>query len=993
MDTNKGKLGYSNVFDFIFKPEDDWLGPTREVLELRQAGASLVDVESRAHLLPFARAIFSSPQDAEGAVAVASSPIPSPVPSAASAPSAPSGGGSTGSGGIHESPALSGVGSSGGIGERTLTLVMEKWAVRYLKKMFRSEAELRECIVAAVQWDLGRDAKERAAKDSFVLWDGIVVEEAADQGSKLIDKAFVYAIVPDSLKVLWSGSQADLKGLDARNVRVQVPSVAATVVETDNSRSEVVWFGRFLLYCKTGKADLGLDGLQVQHAIGLLSEEGQLHGIEDLTLQMREGFRLFEQTTTLPRGVLLHGPPGTGKTTIIKLLCDFMNIKLVGPMMAAGDFAKPLVGQSEKMINSLADRAARIPWRLCAVVVDEIETLVETREGEGGSSGSKLSVLLSRIGGMGDTPNLMFFAATNHPETMDAAFMRRMKIKLFVGPPSRSGREAFLREKGADIFGKPHECDAKCGEPGCALRQCVVAATINFASSHLMGVIQRLRSSAVASSASRARGVAERCRDALAVVSRYCEQEGLLLSSMNPAKLAGSRDDEAVDGDAAFFSLFDPLYKGHHNCSGRVVLDLGASSNHVWVHLATRNRSAQQDLFLTKKLKSLSLTALSNDQRTALVEELVKCFGGVDVLRDAVSEYVSSCQLLQELDRAQKTASDAAGAGWREFQAMFAELERGGLTATQIGRMFAEERRSAGSARKAGRTYVELKKRLEEKAQKVGSWLEQKVTAVFPLNRTDKHCLKFSLKLQSPTIEDAAGVACRMAWWADSLSVVVINLQMFHSHNIADEQKMQLYLHNCIQDIQVKKVSEGNVYFLLTIVESLAALLQERGSGSGSGFACRSAPRRNGRDRHRPARSVEHGPCSSAACGAAGTVVCVRGATSCPACKGKGGISLAGVRSASRSAALPQLWLSCAGGRQQARRLRGALRSVARLPIRHVADGARAPRPRRDSLCEQPCEAGRDHGSGPLWQARLADAAVVVLLAGFVSARRGRDSF
>lgn len=111
--------------------------------------------------------------------------------------------------------------------------------------------------------------------------------------------------------------------------------------------------------------------------------------------------------------------------------------------LAAGDFSRPLQGQTEELINQLCLRASFVPWQLCAIAVDEIESLVMSRSATKESS-AHLSVLLSRIGGMSDIPNLTFFAATNMKNSIDDAFLRRMGIKIFVGSPSIEGRREWV---------------------------------------------------------------------------------------------------------------------------------------------------------------------------------------------------------------------------------------------------------------------------------------------------------------------------------------------------------------------------------------------------------------------------------------------------------------------------------------------------------------------------------------------------------------------
>jgi transitional endoplasmic reticulum ATPase len=150
-----------------------------------------------------------------------------------------------------------------------------------------------------------------------------------------------------------------------------------------------------------------------------------------------------------PKGILLFGPPGTGKSAITKAFCEESGMVFVTAPMAAGDLKKGIVGDSEKTINALADRARLIPWDLCVCLIDEIDSLVPDRNSAGSSTGAcdLLSVILAIQDGSKITKNLKIIASTNLLNKMDAAFLRRMEIQIFLGNPSRSSRSKWVTWK------------------------------------------------------------------------------------------------------------------------------------------------------------------------------------------------------------------------------------------------------------------------------------------------------------------------------------------------------------------------------------------------------------------------------------------------------------------------------------------------------------------------------------------------------------------
>jgi len=124
-----------------------------------------------------------------------------------------------------------------------------------------------------------------------------------------------------------------------------------------------------------------------------------------------------------------------------------LGIAMVGPPLAAGELNRPLVGESERVIIALASRCHRIPYAMCCLSIDEIDSLAPKRD-EDSSEGKvdKISVLLSLIDGIKDVPNLMIFCATNRLHMMDEAFLRRMSGKFFVGRPSSQARTKILTD-------------------------------------------------------------------------------------------------------------------------------------------------------------------------------------------------------------------------------------------------------------------------------------------------------------------------------------------------------------------------------------------------------------------------------------------------------------------------------------------------------------------------------------------------------------------
>ncbi|CAF1473048.1 unnamed protein product [Adineta ricciae] len=145
------------------------------------------------------------------------------------------------------------------------------------------------------------------------------------------------------------------------------------------------------------------------------------------------------------RGFIMYGPPGTGKSDIMSKLSARTGICMVAPPLAAGELNRSLVGESERIIIDICMRCHRVPYLMCCVSIDEIDSLAPKRTDDSKDGNlAKLSVLLSVIDGIKDVPNLMIFCATNRLHMMDEAFLRRMSGKFFVGRPSSQARKNIL---------------------------------------------------------------------------------------------------------------------------------------------------------------------------------------------------------------------------------------------------------------------------------------------------------------------------------------------------------------------------------------------------------------------------------------------------------------------------------------------------------------------------------------------------------------------
>ncbi len=149
----------------------------------------------------------------------------------------------------------------------------------------------------------------------------------------------------------------------------------------------------------------------------------------------------------IPKGVLLVGPPGTGKTLLAKAVAGEADVPFFS--LSGSDFVEMFVGVGASRVRDLFGQAeSRAP---CIVFIDELDALGKTRGGSaiGGHDEREqtLNQLLVEMDGFDSNRGVILMAATNRPETLDAALLRpgRFDRTVVVDRPDITGREAILR--------------------------------------------------------------------------------------------------------------------------------------------------------------------------------------------------------------------------------------------------------------------------------------------------------------------------------------------------------------------------------------------------------------------------------------------------------------------------------------------------------------------------------------------------------------------
>ena len=185
------------------------------------------------------------------------------------------------------------------------------------------------------------------------------------------------------------------------------------------------------------------DGIKFSDVAG---EDEAKENLTEIVDYLHNPDKYREIGASMPKGILLVGPPGTGKTMLAKAVAGEANVPFFS--MSGSEFVEMFVGMGASKVRDLFKQAKeKAP---CIVFIDEIDAIGKKRDGQMGGNDEReqtLNQLLTEMDGFEGNTGVIILAATNRPESLDPALTRpgRFDRRVPVELPDLKGREEILK--------------------------------------------------------------------------------------------------------------------------------------------------------------------------------------------------------------------------------------------------------------------------------------------------------------------------------------------------------------------------------------------------------------------------------------------------------------------------------------------------------------------------------------------------------------------
>ena len=295
--------------------------------------------------------------------------------------------------------------------------------------------------------------KNEIDKDGKVVENGEKAPEGEiDEKEKIDDKLLKKSIVPDTETFMGLIHDQVDKGNEIKleekspSALMKMPAYVISLLPT------IIMVALFIMIFKmqglTEKGDVYDESerkvkVKFDDVAGLDEEKAELIEIVDF---LKNSKKYTDMGAKIPKGILLYGKPGTGKTLIAKAIAGEADVPFIS--MSGSEFIEMFAGLGASRVRKLFSKARKL--EPCIVFIDEIDAIGKKRDGQIGGNDEReqtLNQLLTEMDGFEDNTGVIILAATNRPESLDPALLRpgRFDRRVPVELPDLKGREDILK--------------------------------------------------------------------------------------------------------------------------------------------------------------------------------------------------------------------------------------------------------------------------------------------------------------------------------------------------------------------------------------------------------------------------------------------------------------------------------------------------------------------------------------------------------------------
>ena len=298
----------------------------------------------------------------------------------------------------------------------------------------------------------GIEYKEKEKEEETKSIKDIFITKKSEEETKMEEKLVKTTIVPNTESFIGLIQDEVAKGNDIELIQktpsflTKLPSYIFSLLPT------FIMLALFIMIFKmqglTEKGEVYDDTerkikVKFEDVAGLNEEKGELIEIVDF---LKNPKRYTQMGAKIPKGILLYGKPGTGKTLIAKAIAGEANVPFIS--MSGSEFIEMFAGLGASRVRKLFDRARRL--EPCIVFIDEIDAIGSRRTNASGAESENnqtLNQLLVEMDGFSSEETIIVLAATNRPEMLDKALLRpgRFDRQIVVPTPDLKGREEILK--------------------------------------------------------------------------------------------------------------------------------------------------------------------------------------------------------------------------------------------------------------------------------------------------------------------------------------------------------------------------------------------------------------------------------------------------------------------------------------------------------------------------------------------------------------------